>query len=184
MWVLGSEPRSSARATRALDCHCPAIPPATPPPLDFPLFCACAMVHMEVRDNCRSWFSPSTVWGLGIELWFSALVANVFAFWAILRCPRPSSPRLCLSVPCSLGHPQCCVGWASSTEAGHSALVLQWGWSMAKAASAWTGRRVARSYKCLAGCADIGVASTTHPRGVVTSDLHPLEVRHTLVGRG
>lgn len=77
MWVLGSEPRSSARATRALDCHCPAIPPATPPPLDFPLFCACAMVHMEVRDNCRSWFSPSTVWGLGIELWFSALVASL-----------------------------------------------------------------------------------------------------------
>lgn len=57
----------------------------------------CAVIYMNVpwfscggqRTTCQSWFSPSTLWTLRIELKSSAMVASTLTHWVILLAPCP-----------------------------------------------------------------------------------------------
>lgn len=69
-----------------------------------------------------TWFSPSTMWGPGMELRLSNLVMSIFTCWAIsaVLADKPNN----LIIPCPfLGHLQLCC-WLSYNKHGKIYLIL------------------------------------------------------------
>lgn len=62
--------------------------------------CRSHSLYMELRMTFGSWFSPSTMWVLGLNLWLSGLAANTLPHWAsplVLRSLQ-ASPKPCAQV--------------------------------------------------------------------------------------
>lgn len=76
--------------------------------------CRCVIINWWPQDNLMDWFSPSTVWGPGMELGSTGLTGSIFASLAAslalhLHLPISHPPALVSSLWCFVNHFLCVV---------------------------------------------------------------------------